>query len=101
MWPFPKTEKRIATSDPYLGEFLGARWTARADVEKASGLAVAHRAVQTIAENLAAMPLKVYREAANDDRQAARTIRCTPFCTTTSTIGLRLSKVANGWPQAC
>ncbi|WP_084044298.1 HK97 family phage portal protein [Ensifer sp. WSM1721] len=72
MWPFPKTEKRIATSDPYLGEFLGARWTARADVEKASGLAVAHRAVQTIAENLAAMPLKVYREAANDDRQAAK-----------------------------
>ncbi|MDW9682469.1 phage portal protein [Sinorhizobium meliloti] len=72
MWPFRKTETRIATSDPFLGEFLGARWTARADIEKASGLAVAHRAVQTIAENLAAMPLKVYREAENDDRQPAK-----------------------------
>lgn len=72
MWPFKRAETRIATSDPYLGEFLGARWTARADIEKASGLAVAHRAVQTIAENLAAMPLKVYLEAENDDRQAAK-----------------------------
>lgn len=72
MWPVRKTETRIATSDPFLGEFLGARWTARADIEKASGLAVAHRAVQTIAENLAAMPLKVYREAENDDRQPAK-----------------------------
>ncbi|RVQ49515.1 phage portal protein [Sinorhizobium medicae] len=72
MWPFKRAETRIATSDPYLGEFLGARWTARADIEKASGLAVAHRAVQTIAENLAAMPLRVFREAANDDRQAAK-----------------------------
>lgn len=72
MWPFKRAETRIATSDPFLGEFLGARWTARADIEKASGLAVAHRAVQTIAENLAAMPLKVYKEAENDDRQAAK-----------------------------
>ncbi len=73
IWPFgKKTEERIASSDPYLGEFLGARWTARADIEKASGLAVAHRAVQTIAENLAAMPLKVFREAENDDREPAK-----------------------------
>ncbi len=73
IWPFnKKPEERIASSDPFLGEFLGARWTARADIERASGLAVAHRAVQTIAENLAAMPLKLYREAAGEDRQAAK-----------------------------
>ena len=35
-WPFgSQPETRIATSDPYLGEFLGARWQARADIEKA------------------------------------------------------------------
>ncbi|WP_299935361.1 phage portal protein [uncultured Nitratireductor sp.] len=73
MWPFTKkAETRIQSDDPFLGEFLGARWQGRADIEKASGLAVAHRAVQTIAENLAAMPLKVYRETDNDDREAAR-----------------------------
>ncbi len=72
IWPFKKAETRIQSSDPYLGEFLGARWTARADIEKASGLAVAHRAVQTISENLAAMPLKVYRETEGGDRQPAK-----------------------------
>lgn len=61
MWPFKKTEERIATSDPFLGEFLGARWTGRADIEKASGLAVAHRCIQTISEALASVPLKVYK----------------------------------------
>ncbi|MHA6645654.1 phage portal protein [Mesorhizobium sp. A623] len=71
MWPFKKQEERIASSDPFLGEFLGARWTARADIEKASGLAVAHRCIQTISESLASVPLKVYRRTDNGGSEAA------------------------------
>lgn len=71
IWPFKKAETRIATSDPYLGEFLGARWTARADVERASGHAVAHRCISVIAENLASVPLKLYRKTDNGGREAA------------------------------
>lgn len=73
MWPFNKSEKReqIATSDPFLGEFLGARWQGRADIEKASGHAVAHRCISVIAENLASVPLKVYRKTDNGGRDAA------------------------------
>lgn len=72
IWPFNrKTETRIATSDPYLGEFLGARWTARADIEKASGHAVAHRCISVISENLASVPLSVYRRTADGGREKA------------------------------
>lgn len=71
MWPFKPKETRIATSDPYLGEFLGARWQARADIEKASGHAVAHRCISVIAENLASVPLKVYRKTEDGGREAA------------------------------
>jgi HK97 family phage portal protein len=72
MWPFNrKTEERIASSGPFLGEFLGARWTARADIEKASGLATAHRCIQTIAESLAGVPLKVYRRTDNGGSEPA------------------------------
>ncbi|RVJ34195.1 phage portal protein [Sinorhizobium medicae] len=61
MWPFKKTETRIASSDPFLGEFLGARWQGSADVAKASGLAVAHRCISAISESLASVPLRLYR----------------------------------------
>jgi HK97 family phage portal protein len=73
MWPFSKTEKRdtIQSSDPYLGEFLGARWTAVADVQKASGLAVAHRCIQAISESLAAVPLKLYRRTEDGGSEPA------------------------------
>ena len=72
MWPFSaKQETRIATSDPFLGEFLGARWTARADIEKASGHAVAHRCISVIAENLASVPLAVYRRTDDGGREKA------------------------------
>lgn len=71
MWPFSKPETRIATSDPYLGEFLGARWTAVADIQKASGHAVAHRCISVISENLASVPLKVYRKTDNGGREPA------------------------------
>jgi len=71
MWPFKKTETRIESSDPFLGEFLGARWTARADIEKASGHAVAHRCISVISENLASVPLAVYRRGDDGGREKA------------------------------
>lgn len=72
MWPFKTTETRaVSSSDPFLGEFLGARWQARADIEKASGHAVAHRCIQLIAEQLSSVPLKVYRREADGGRVAA------------------------------
>jgi len=71
MWPFKKAETRIASSDPFLGEFLGARWQGRADIDKASGHAVAHRCISVISENLAAVPLKVYRRTEDGGREAA------------------------------
>lgn len=72
MWPFSKkTEERVASDDPFLGEFLGARWQGRADIEKASGHAVAHRCISVISENLAAVPLKVYRRTEDGGREAA------------------------------
>lgn len=71
MWPFWKTETRIASSDPFLGEFLGARWQGRADIEKATGHAVAHRCISVIAENLSSVPLKLYRKTDNGGREAA------------------------------
>lgn len=69
IWPFKKAETRIATSDPYLGEFLGARWQARADIEKASGHAVAHRCISVIAETLASVPLSVYKRTEDGGRE--------------------------------
>ncbi|MBO9108388.1 phage portal protein [Agrobacterium sp. S2/73] len=72
MWPFKTQETRaVASSDPFLGEFLGARWQARADIEKASGHAVAHRCIQLVAEQLAAVPLKVYRKTDDGGRETA------------------------------
>lgn len=71
IWPFKKAETRIQSSDPYLGEFLGARWTARADIERASGHAVAHRCISVIAETLASVPLSVYRRTDDGGREKA------------------------------
>ncbi|NSL22619.1 phage portal protein [Agrobacterium tumefaciens] len=72
MWPFKTKENRaVSSSDPFLGEFLGARWQARADIEKASGHAVAHRCIQLVAEQLASVPLKVYRKTDDGGRVAA------------------------------
>ncbi|PLU29278.1 phage portal protein [Sinorhizobium medicae] len=72
MWPFNKTEiratapveERIASSDPYLGQFLGARWQGSADIAQASGLAVAHRCISLVSESLASVPLKLYKDNA-------------------------------------
>jgi HK97 family phage portal protein len=71
MWPFKKPETRITSSDPFLGEFLGSRWVGRADIEKASGHAVAHRCISVISENLASVPLAVYRRTEDGGREKA------------------------------
>ncbi|MHA6644533.1 phage portal protein [Mesorhizobium sp. A623] len=72
IWPFgKKAETRIASSDPFLGEFLGSRWVGRADIEKASGHAVAARCIAAISESLAGVPLKVYRKTDSGGREAA------------------------------
>ncbi|WP_445222118.1 phage portal protein [Bradyrhizobium sp. Pa8] len=72
MWPFnKKVEERIASSDPFLGEFLGARWQARADIEKASGHSVAHACISAITGNLSAVPLKLYRHTDDGGREPA------------------------------
>lgn len=72
MWPFTKQETRIASSDPFLGQFLGSRFQGRAEIEKASGHAVAHRCISVIAENLASVPLKVYRRTEDGGRESAK-----------------------------
>ncbi|MGB3044379.1 MAG: phage portal protein [Xanthobacteraceae bacterium] len=72
MWPFrKKVEERIASSDPFLGEFLGARWQASADIEKASGHSVAVACIGGITWPLASVPLKLYRHLEDGGREAA------------------------------
>ncbi|UPT93024.1 phage portal protein [Bradyrhizobium barranii subsp. apii] len=72
MWPFrKKVEERIASSDPFLGEFLGARWQARADIEKASGHSVAASCIAAITGNLSAVPLKLYKHTDDGGREPA------------------------------
>ncbi|MGH0246713.1 phage portal protein [Sinorhizobium meliloti] len=58
-------EERIASSDPLLGEFLGARWQGSANIAQASGLAIAHRCISLVSESLASVPLRLYK--AKDD----------------------------------
>jgi HK97 family phage portal protein len=69
-------EQRAVTarsSDPYLAEFFGQRRGIGGYVnpDTASGHAVAHRCISVIAENLAALPLKVYRRTDNGGRDVA------------------------------
>lgn len=72
MWPFrKKVEERIASSDPFLGEFLGARWQGRAEIERASGHHTAVACISAISGNLAAVPLKLYRRLEDGGREAA------------------------------
>ncbi|GAJ95854.1 phage portal protein [Rhizobium rhizogenes] len=63
MWPFkqPAQEQRIASSDPLLGQFLGARFAGSVDIEKVSNLAVAQACVKLISESIAAAELNVYK----------------------------------------
>jgi HK97 family phage portal protein len=86
MWPFKKAEQRdsIASSDPFLGQFLGARWQGRADIEKASGHSVAFSCIQTVSGALASVPLKLYQHQDDGGREPATShplydvLSCTP-----------------------
>ena len=75
-WPRFGRERRaetIGTSDPALAEFLGNRagLVAGVDANRASGLAVAYAAIRTIAENLSAVPLNLYRRTEDGGRVRA------------------------------
>jgi HK97 family phage portal protein len=69
-------EKRASTArsnDPYLAEFFNQRGGIGGYVnpDRASGHAVAARCISVIAENSAAVPLKVYRTTDNGGRDSA------------------------------
>lgn len=72
---FRKREKRtsVASDDPYLSEFFGMRGGTGAYVDpgRASGIAVAHACISIVSQNLAAMPLALYRRAADGGREKA------------------------------
>ncbi len=65
----------VAVSDPYLSEFLGYRTdgTGFVDHNRASGLAVAQACISVISQNLAAMPMNVYKRSENGGRERATT----------------------------
>lgn len=68
-------EKRstIKSDDPYLGEFFGLRGGTGGyvDPNRASGIPVAQACIGTVTQNLAAMPLNVYRRTTNGGRERA------------------------------
>ncbi|MFT4002877.1 MAG: phage portal protein [Rhizobium sp.] len=68
-------EKRasIKSDDPYLAEWFGLRGGIGGYVDpgRASGLATAHACIAIVSQNLAAMPLNLYRRADNGGRERA------------------------------
>ena len=72
---FKRREKRAAihSDDPYLGEWFGLRGGIGGYVDpgRASGIAVAHACIAIVSQNLAAMPLNLYRRADNGGRERA------------------------------
>ena len=66
--------RAVNASDAYLHRFLGGRmgYQAHVDAERASGHAVAHACITLISQNLAAVPLHVYRTASDGGREHAR-----------------------------
>ncbi|HCP81267.1 MAG TPA: hypothetical protein DIT67_06650 [Octadecabacter sp.] len=79
-WPFSnwfgRERRDVATSDPYLAEYLGQQSSVNGyvDTARASGLAVAQSCISVISQNLAAMPLNVYQRAENGGRDKATTV---------------------------
>jgi HK97 family phage portal protein len=68
-----ETRSQVASSDPYLAEFfgMGSGLGAHVDPNRASGLSVAHACIGIVTQNLAAMPLNLYRRSENGGRQRA------------------------------
>lgn len=63
----------IKSDDPFLGEFFGLRggFGGYVDPNRASGIAVAHACIAIVSQNLAAMPLNVYRRSEDGGRERA------------------------------
>lgn len=71
---FRRAEKRdVAASDPYLSEMLGLAGGRGGVVDplRASGVATACACISVVSQALAAVPLNVYRRAANGGRDKA------------------------------
>lgn len=65
--------RQVKASDGYLNQFLGNRlgMVSHVDADRASGLAVAHACITLISQNLAAVPLHVYRFRSDGGRERA------------------------------
>lgn len=68
-----ETRSAIKSDDPYLAEWFGSRGGigGYVDTNRASGMAVAHACISTVTQNLAAMPLNLYRRSENGGRVKA------------------------------
>ena len=66
-----RSRETVAASDPSLAHLLGMGGPHAVSPERAAGHAVAHRCIQTIAENLAAVPLRVHRRGEDGGRTVA------------------------------
>lgn len=68
-----ETRASIKSDDPYLAEWFGQRGGigGYVDQSRASGLAVAQACIAIVSQNLAAMPLNLYRRSANGGRERA------------------------------
>ena len=70
-----RREKRstVKSDDPYLAEWFGLRGGngGYVDPSRASGLATAHACIAIVSQNLAAMPLNLYRKSSNGGREKA------------------------------
>ena len=66
-----KRSQRVASSDPYLGEFLGMRGSGAVDVARASSQPVAYACRNLIARSLASVPCKLYRRQGDGGRLPA------------------------------
>ncbi|WP_269214123.1 phage portal protein [Brucella pseudogrignonensis] len=70
-----RRESRSApkSDDPYLAEWFGMRGGIGSyiDPNRASGIAVAHACIAIVSQNLAAMPLNLYRRSEDGGRERA------------------------------
>lgn len=68
-----ETRASIKSDDPFIGEFFGMRGGIGGSVDpsRASGIAVAHACIAIVSQNLAAMPLNLYRRSTNGGRDRA------------------------------
>lgn len=70
---FGREKRSIKSDDPYLAEWFGLRGGVGGYVDpgRASGIAVAHACIAIVSQNLAAMPLNLYRRSEDGGRERA------------------------------